>query len=117
MVQIQSICRRQQRNLTEKLKFLLGRVENILGKKEKMLVTSIFSFSPKCFQKCSLSGSLKVRLNGKALNKMNVARMMIYVFDTMEDVLLKKCRKYWLTTFSSFPTMFTIALYSRGHQN
>ena len=33
----------------------------ILWEKEEMLVTSIFSFFPQCFQKASFSGSLKAR--------------------------------------------------------
>ena len=47
-------------NVTQTLKFVLGRLENIVGKKEKMLVISIFSFSPQCFQKLPFSGLLKV---------------------------------------------------------
>ena len=56
-------------DVTQKLKFHLGKVENIVGKgenagyqhflktlweKEKMLVTSIFSFFHKVFQKASV---------------------------------------------------------------
>ena len=37
-------------NLADKLKFVLGRAENILGKK-KILVTSIFSFSQNVFKR------------------------------------------------------------------
>ena len=36
-------------NVTQKFQFVLGRVENILGK-GKMLVTSIFSFSQNLFK-------------------------------------------------------------------
>ena len=35
-------------NVIQKLKIVLGRVET-LWEKEKMLATSIFSFSPQCF--------------------------------------------------------------------
>ena len=37
-------------NLADKLKFVLGRAENILGKK-KILVTSIFYFSQNVFKR------------------------------------------------------------------
>ena len=42
-------------NVNEKLKFVLGRVENIVGK-EKMLVTSIFSFSFNVFKRPLFQG-------------------------------------------------------------
>ena len=38
-------------NVIQILKFALGWVENIAGKKEKMLVTSIFSFFHNVFQR------------------------------------------------------------------
>ena len=71
-------------NVTETMKFVLERVENI-GEKEKMLVTRIFSFShnvfgkgenagyqdfllfPRCFQMASHSGSLKSESCDKGL--------------------------------------------------
>ena len=46
-------------NATEKLKFVLGRVENIVGKGENAGYQHFLLF-PQCFQKPSLSGSLKV---------------------------------------------------------
>ena len=46
--------------ITENLKFILERVENIVGKKEKMLATSIFSFSPTMFSKASVIGVVKL---------------------------------------------------------
>ena len=42
-------------NLNEKLKFVLGRVETML-EKEKMLVTSIFSFSNNVFKRLLFEG-------------------------------------------------------------
>ena len=47
-------------NVNRKLKFGMGRIENIVGKKEKMLVASIFSFSDNVFKEASFMGSLKV---------------------------------------------------------
>ena len=59
-VQIQSICRRQNKcNLKTEIIFWDGL--KTLQEKEKMLI-SIFSFSHNCFQKASFSGSLKVRI-------------------------------------------------------
>ena len=46
-------------NVTEKFKFVLGRVENILGKGENAGYQHFLLF-PQCFQKASCSGSLKV---------------------------------------------------------
>ena len=45
--------------LAEKLKFVLGRVENIVGKGENAGYQHFLLF-PQCFQKASISGSLKV---------------------------------------------------------
>ena len=46
-------------NVTEKLKFLLGRVENIARKGDNAGYQHCLLF-PQCFQKATLSGSLKV---------------------------------------------------------
>ena len=46
-------------NVTENLKFVLGRVENIAGKGEKMLVTSIFSFFHHVFKRLLIQGCQK----------------------------------------------------------
>ena len=51
----------QKINVTEKLEFVLGTVEKIMGKGQNAGYTSIFSFF-QCFQKASSSGSLKVRI-------------------------------------------------------
>ena len=45
-------------NVTEKLKFVLGRVENSVGKGENVGYQHFLLF-PHCFQKVSSSGSLK----------------------------------------------------------
>ena len=46
-------------NVAEKLEFILGRVENIVGKGENAGYQHFLLF-PQCFQKSSISGSLKV---------------------------------------------------------
>ena len=46
-------------NVAEKLKFILGRVENMVGKGENAGYQHFLLF-PQCFQKSSISGSLKV---------------------------------------------------------
>ena len=48
-------------NLAKKLKFILGRVENILGKGENAGYQHFLLF-PHCFQKLFFSGSFKVRI-------------------------------------------------------
>ena len=46
-------------NVTQKFKFVLGRVENIVGKGENAAHCHFLLF-PQCFQKTTFSGSLKV---------------------------------------------------------
>ena len=46
-------------NVTQKLKFALGRVENIVGKEENAGYQHFLLF-PQCFQKATLSGTFKV---------------------------------------------------------
>ena len=48
-------------NMTEKFKFVLGRIENIVEKGENAGYQYFFLF-PQCFQKASYTGSLKVRI-------------------------------------------------------
>ena len=48
-------------NVNQKLKFDMGRVENIVGKEENADYQHFLLF-PQCFQKASISGSLKVGL-------------------------------------------------------
>ena len=50
-------------NVNEKLKFVLGRVENIMGKGENTCYQHFLLF-PRCFQKPSVSGSLNVVIVG-----------------------------------------------------
>ena len=57
-VQIESICR-QQNNVAEKFKFLLERVENIVGKGENAGYQHFLPF-PQRFQKAPVTGLLKV---------------------------------------------------------
>ena len=53
-------------NVAEKLKFVLGRGENIVGKGENDGYQHFHLF-PQCFQKASLLGLLKLGLCGKRL--------------------------------------------------
>ena len=48
-------------NVTEKLKFVLGMVENMVGKGENGGYQHFLLFPP-CFQKASYTGLLKVRI-------------------------------------------------------
>ena len=58
LVEIESNCGRQNK-LTEKLKFVLGRVENIVGQGENAGY-QLFLLFPQRFKKASFSMSLKV---------------------------------------------------------
>ena len=53
-------------DVTEKLKFVLGRVENIVGKGENAGYQH-FLFFPQCFQRLFSRGRLKSGLCGKGL--------------------------------------------------
>ena len=55
---LKAICR-QQIEMTQKLKFGLGRVENTVGKGENA-GNQHFLLFPQCFQKATFSWSLKV---------------------------------------------------------
>ena len=66
-------------NVTEKLKVLLGRVENIVGKGENAGYQHFLLF-PQCFQKPSVSGSLNLGLCGKELG------MVTSIFSFSHDV-------------------------------
>ena len=55
----------EKKNVTEKLKFVLGRVQNIVRKGENAgenVGYKHFLFFPQYFQKASYTGSLKVRI-------------------------------------------------------
>ena len=53
--------------MTQKLKFVLGRLENIVGK-EKMLITCIFSFSHNVFKRLLSQGRQKSGLGDEELS-------------------------------------------------
>ena len=55
-------------NVGERSKFVLGRIENIVGKGENAGFQHFLLF-PRCFQKVSLSRSLKLGLCGKDLSQ------------------------------------------------
>ena len=80
-------------NVTEKLKFLLERVENIVGKGENAGYQYFLLF-PQCFQKDSYTGSLKVGIVWK----------IIFVGNPENGDLHPK--------FSPFPTNFHKATFS-----
>ena len=55
------------------------------------------------------------KLKAFADDKINVAQMMIFVFDRVENILKGengKRRKCWLAAFSPFPTMLSKRLFS-----
>ena len=83
--------------LTQKLKFVLGRVENIVGKRKCWLAA--FSSLPTIFSIAYFSRDVK--------------KKMKFVFERVENIMGKK-RKCWLKAFSPSPTMFSIAFFSRG---
>ena len=75
-----------------------GLVENIVGKGENA-GHQHFLFFPQCFLKASLSRSFNSLPNGKILNvtklkafadnKLNIAKMKIFLFDRVENAVAK----------------------------
>ena len=63
-------------NLFQKHKFLLGWVESIAGKGENAGYQHFLLF-PQCFQKPSVSGSLKLGLCGKEINDISMAKKLV----------------------------------------
>ena len=55
-------------NVTEKLQFVLGKVENIVGKGENAGYQHSLPF-PQCFEKAAFSGSLKFGIVWQRVNK------------------------------------------------
>ena len=79
-------------NVTQKLKFVLGRVENIVAKGENSGYQH-FLFFPQCFQKTFYTGSLKSGLCGKklkviVLQRVQVDRKMIIL--ALENLIMTK---------------------------
>ena len=60
------MTKKKKKKKAEKLKFVLGRLENIVGKEENAGYQHFLLF-PKCFQKTSILGSLKVGIGGTEL--------------------------------------------------
>ena len=88
-------------NVTQNLKFVLGKVENILGKGENAGYHHFHLF-PKCFQKSPSSGSLKVGIVWKRV-KQHLAYLS-HSGTTFSSVL-------WLIRRSSFQLTNAISLY------
>ena len=119
--------------MAEKFEFILGRVENIVGKGENGGYQHFLLF-PQCFQKASILGSLKSGLCGKeskqrknwiclnsllndknldafelkafAEDKINVTVKLKFGLRRVENIV-GKVEKCWLPAFSPFPTMFS----------
>ena len=125
LVQFECIFRRQT-NMTETLKFVIwNRVENIQWAKEKMVVTSIFSFSHNFFSK-----SLKVIMVGNELTHYQMTifrhfrierlcRRPFQIWRKWQKVIQtgrKHCgkgRNCSLRAISPFPTVFSKGLFPR----
>ena len=74
-------------NVTEKLTFVYGQVENSRGEiweKEKMMVTSIFLLFAQCFQKASSQGHQKSRLCGKELILYNIIQTFNEIYHLLD---------------------------------
>ena len=117
-------------NVIQKLNFDIGRVENIVGKGENTGYQHFLLFL-QCFQKPSISRLLKVGIvwervtslpNNKILdwfklkafadNKLHVAKIMISVFDSVENIVGKE--KMPATSIFSFSHNVFKRLLSQG---
>ena len=104
----------QKKKVTEKLKFILGRVKKIVRKGE-MLVSRIFCFFPQCFQKVSFSGLLThyQTTNFRLFQTERVCRRQFQIWRKWQKVTQKgrkhcgKRRNCSLRAISPFPTVFS----------
>ena len=108
---------KKKKNVIKKLKLDMGRVEK--GEKEKMLVTSIFSFSHNIFKRHLPQGLEKSGLCGKELRKetclivtINVSPLAIQyliVTNQMKNIAEKEV-SFGNLHFTPFPTLFSALL-------
>ena len=78
-----------------------------MKEKEKVLLKRIFSYY--AFHSL-LNDKILDWSKLRADNKIKVLKMMIFVFDRVENIVEKR-RKCWLLAFSPFSTMFSKAFY------
>ena len=92
-------------NVTEKWKLVSGRVENIVVKKEKIMVISIFSFSHNVFKSLLFQGPYKSGLCGKVSNDVQTIikcdpKLVDFVSERAEN--MGKEEKMLVTSIFSF---------------
>ena len=109
----------------------MGRIEYIVGKEQNARYQHFLLF-PQCFQKPSLSGSLKVGIARERVNSLpndkildlskfkvfaddnfNLTKMVKFFFDKVES-LVGKGGNTGYQHFFPFPTMFSKALFLYG---
>ena len=98
-------------NMTQKLKFILGRVENILGNGENVDYQHFLLFS-QCFQKATFSGLSKEELCGKNL-KLNLVNpfpnkpwFLHVCFSRLPKTLREKEKLLLMSNFSFSQSVF-----------
>ena len=123
--------------MTQKLKFVLVRIKNVVGKgenasyklitswkKEKMLGTRIFFFFPKCFQNAFFSGLLKFRIvwerahSSPCEKNVHMSKLISFVYD---DISLSQIMKFVFERGENivgkgkklFTSMFPIGIFLR----
>ena len=87
LIQIESTCG-DKINVTENLKFILVRVENIVGQGENAGYQH-FLHSPQCYQTPSYPGTFKVVICGKELNEwVNGCTRIFFLFYIFKNLFL-----------------------------
>ena len=99
--------------MTQKWKFDLGRVKT-LREKEKMLVTSIFSFSHNVFKRLLFQGCLKSKLCGKELTHYHTMSHFdaLKIYIAVENIVRKgeiACSRQFLLFSQCFPLYMALA--------
>ena len=101
-------------NASEKLKFVLRRVENIVGNGENA-GNQHFLLFPQCFPMCFSVGSLKVVIVWKRVkNRLYVVQIIICVTDWVENSVEKEENAGYQHIFSLFPQYFR-KTFSQGY--
>ena len=94
-------------NVTEKLKFVLRRVENTVGKGENAGYHSIFSFSPQWFQKASFQGYQKLAMCGTQLTWLQKYKICVPVQRLLWQHIHNTMQVYY--TITSLETLTIIS--------
>ena len=97
---------------------VFGRVENIVGKRKKMLVTSIFSFSPNVLKRLLFHTRQKVSLCGNGIMHLCYVSLLMVHHSTLSQTspwFLQVCRRGLLKTLLEKRKLLITSNFSFSH--